>query len=181
MKYTIGIIVWAFAIVASGCGDKSMRPTEPDPVPSFTGTWIGTSRVISCEPSSGGCVNYPVGHERYLDFRLTQSGDDVTGNLSPVKGGPLVLPPVFWISGRAESGKLTFQPMEVQGASGGSVFSRPWTNSGRSSSVANSGRKAVFGRPNALHRPHDNNVATSKNNMEPSMGTRFWESRRCRQ
>jgi hypothetical protein len=89
MKYTIGIIVWAFAIVASGCGDKSMRPTEPDPVPSFTGTWIGTSRVISCEPSSGGCVNYPVGHERYLDFRLTQSGDDVTGNLSPVKGGPL--------------------------------------------------------------------------------------------
>jgi hypothetical protein len=116
MKYTIGIIVWAFAIVASGCGDTSMRPTEPDPVPSFTGTWIGTSRVISCEPSSRGCVNYPVGHERYLDFLLTQSGDDVTGNLSPVKGGPLVLPPVFWISGRAEAGKLTFQPMEVQGA-----------------------------------------------------------------
>jgi hypothetical protein len=116
MKYTIGIIVWAFAIVASGCGDTS--PTGPDPVPTFTGTWIGTSRVISCEPSSG-CVNYPVGHERYLDFLLTQSGEDVTGNLSPVKGGPLVLPPVVWIAGRVESGKLTFQPMEVQGASGG--------------------------------------------------------------
>jgi hypothetical protein len=119
MKHTIGIIVSAFAIVAAGCGDRSMRPTEPEPVSSFTGVWIGASLVISCEHPSGGCVNYPVGQERYLNFRLTQTGDDVTGNLSPVKGGPLVLPPVFLITGRAESGKLAFQSLEVPGVSSG--------------------------------------------------------------
>ena len=114
MKHTIGIVVSAFAIGAAGCGG----PTEPDSVPSFTGIWIGTSRVISCEPS-GGCVNYPVGQERYLNFGLTQSGDDVTGNLSPVKGGPLVLPPAFGIAGRVESGKLAFQSLDIPGVSGG--------------------------------------------------------------
>ena len=111
------IIVLALGIVAAGCGDRSMRATEPNPAATFTGVWIGTSRVISCEHPSGGCLNYPAGHQRYLDFLLTQDGDAVTGNLSPVKGGPLVLPPVFWISGRVESGKLAFQPREESGAS----------------------------------------------------------------
>ena len=88
MKHTIGIGVSAFAIVAAGCA----APTEPDPSQLY-GVWIGTSRVISCEHPSGGCVNYAAGHERYLNLGLTQSGDDVTGSLSPAKGGPLVLPP----------------------------------------------------------------------------------------
>ena len=118
MKHTIGIMVSTLAIAVAGCGGKS-SPTGPEAVSSFTGVWIGTSRVISCEHPSGGCVNYRVGQQRYLNLQLTQTGDDVTGNLTPVKGGPLVLPPVFWITGRAESGKLAFQPLDVPGASGG--------------------------------------------------------------
>ena len=128
MKNTIHLIV-SLAIVAitAGCEDGTGRPTSPDSVPTvavattpdFTGIWIGVSRVISCEHSAEGCEGYPVGHMRYLDFRLTQSGDDVTGNLSPTKGGPTALPAVFWVSGRVTSGKLAFEPMDVPGASGG--------------------------------------------------------------
>lgn len=114
-----GLIV-SLAIVAAtaGCGDKSMGPTGPDTTQNFTGLWIGVSRVISCENPAGGCANYPAGHERYLNIRLTQTGDTATGILSVSEGGPLALPAAFWISGRLASGTLTFEPMEVQGASG---------------------------------------------------------------
>lgn len=126
MRRTVGLIV-SLAIVAvmTACDDTVTRPAAPDPVavgvqtPGFTGTWVGVSRVVSCEHPGGACGNFPAGHARYLDFRLTQSGDDVTGNLSPTPAGPTALPAVFWISGRLASGTLTFQPMDVPGASGG--------------------------------------------------------------
>lgn len=128
LKHIFGLIVSLATVVSTAaCGDTSMRSTAPDPTPTpvvdttpdFTGIWVGVSRVISCEHSAGGCANFAVGDARYLDFRLTQRGNDVTGNLSPTRGGPTVLPAVFWISGRLASGKLTFQPMEGAGASGG--------------------------------------------------------------
>jgi hypothetical protein len=128
MKRTNGLIVSiAIGAITAGCDAKAMRPAAPDSVPAasganrpdFTGTWVGVSRVVSCEHPALACESYSVGQTRYLDFRLTQSGDDVTGNLSPTQAGPTALPAVFWISGRLASGTLTFQPMDVPGASGG--------------------------------------------------------------
>ena len=128
MKRAIGLIILpAIAAVTVGCNDNVMRPVAPGSVPAaegpsvrdFTGTWVGVSRVVSCDHAAGACENYSVGQSRYLSFRLTQSGDDVTGNLSPTQGGPAALPAVFWISGRLVSGTLSFQPMDMPGTSGG--------------------------------------------------------------
>ncbi len=95
LKHIFGLIVSLATVVSTAaCGDTSMRSTAPDPTPTpvvdttpdFTGIWVGVSRVISCEHSAGGCANFAVGDARYLDFRLTQRGNDVTGNLSPTQG-----------------------------------------------------------------------------------------------
>ncbi len=126
MKRAIGLAIpLATAAITVGCNDNVMRPAAPDSVAvsaetsDFTGTWVGISRVVSCEHAAEACENYSAGNTRYLSFRLTQRGEDVTGNLSPTQPGPTALPAVFWISGHLASGALTFQPMEVSGASGG--------------------------------------------------------------
>lgn len=131
MKRTTSLIAsLAIVAVTAACSEHALRPTSPDSgptpgrpttTPDFSGTWVGESRVISCEHAAGGCASYPAGYARYLDFRLTQNGDDVSGNLSPTQGGPTALPAVFWISGRLAAHTLPFQPMDVPGASGGLI------------------------------------------------------------
>lgn len=121
MKHLIASIASVMiALAAAGCGATPGPGPTPGftATPDFTGVWIGVSQVVSCESPGGGCASYHLADTRYLDFRLTQLGDDVTGNLSPTRGGPLALPAVFWISGHLASGRLAFGPMEVAGFSG---------------------------------------------------------------
>jgi hypothetical protein len=94
-------------------------PTGPDGVPSagsgtrghdFTGTWVGTSRIVSCEPAGAACAAYQPGLERYFSATLTRQGDVVDGSITTSPGGPLALPYGFPITGRVlPSGQLSFE------------------------------------------------------------------------
>ena len=109
------LILSAVCLGAAACSD-TQRLTGPGATATgtFTGTWQGVRRVVSCSPAGEACASYGVGQESFFATTLTQQGEDVDGSVMLSEPGPLALPYGFPVRGRvATSGQLSFDRLLV--------------------------------------------------------------------
>ena len=144
------LIFAAVCLGAAACND-AQRLTGPDATATFTGTWQGVRRVVSCSPAGEGCASYGAGQEHYFSTTLNQQGEDVDGSVILSEPGPLALPYGFPVRGRvATSGQLSFDRLlvdERERRFSGAVTVRsssPPQLSGRMTEIESSGFRQPF-------------------------------------